>query len=73
MNMEAIYKLSINNRMRAVLSVKNPEKQICGTGNYPHILVRVSIPNEDVLNFSNIEVDQDNHVIFSGAVYKPPT
>jgi hypothetical protein len=71
MNMEAIYKLSINNRMRAVLSVKNPEKQICGTGNYPHILVRVSIPNEDVLNFSNIEVDQDNHVIFSGAVYKP--
>ena len=71
MNMEAIYELSINNRMRAVLSVKNPEKQIRGTGNYSHILVRVSIPNEDVLNFSNIEVDQNNRVMFSSTVPKP--
>ena len=56
MNMEAIYKLSINNRMRAVLSVKNPEKQIRGIVTTPHILVRVSIPNEDVLNFQTLKL-----------------
>jgi hypothetical protein len=69
--MEAIYELGIGNRMRAVLSAKNPEKQIYGTGAYSHILVQVAIPNEHVLQFSNIEVDQNNRVIFSGTVYKP--
>ncbi|MFA5445196.1 MAG: hypothetical protein WC262_09535 [Bacteroidales bacterium] len=70
--METVYEFSIDNRMRAVLSVKYPEKQVTKSGRVEHIPVRVTIPDECVLQTPAIRLDETGKLLFgSDNVYRP--
>jgi hypothetical protein len=70
--METVYEFSVDNRMRAVLSVKYPEKQVTKSGRVEHIPVRVVIPDEYVLQTPAIRLDEAGNLLFSSDnVYRP--
>ena len=70
--METVYEFSVDSRMRAVLSVKYPEKQVTKSGRVEHIPVRVVIPDEYVLQTPAIRLDEAGNLLFSSDnVYRP--